>query len=476
MTIDCTLDNLKIPALPTYVNEFGTKKQDGGLTTAECTDDAMLPFRKMRPYEINEDAETTEIQHNAVFVAKAANITLTLHDCSDSFLGCEARVINVSSGNITVKGGVSGIDGGTAGITVPAKREIRLIFLSDGWHSSYDDFCNITEKEIADSAVTTNKIKDSSVMNSKIGETLTIANGGTGATTATQAINNLAAGIDEDTADGSDTMGFITTDSTSIDLNADDKKIYKRSGLRVWNWIKGKVKAVLGLDETSLTTKTITSTGTITASTSMTSAEFHANSYFPKDNVDSFLSFIQQTDGNSFIRINTPHKVSIEPGEGLNVSGNCTMAKNLTVNGSITATEFKGDVKGNADTATAVLDCGNTARTIKIGYAGITLASCRFLAAYNEDGSQICSIPLSAVSVGNADTVDSHHFNWAGKDGQPTWVWGGDDSENQYVYNPSNFNVNYANSAGSVAWSNVSGKPAYITGSYSNGVLNLYTN
>ena len=304
----------------------------------------------------------------------------------------------------------------------------------------------------------------------------TVANGGTGATTATQAINNLAAGIDEDTADGSDTMGFITTDSTSIDLNADDKKIYKRSGLRVWNWIKGKVKAVLGLDETSLTTKTITSTGTITASTSMTSAEFHANSYFPKDNVDSFLSFIQQTDGNSFIRINTPHKVSIEPGEGLNVSGNCTMAKNLTVNGSIIATEFKGDVKGNADTATAVLDCGDTARTIKIGYAGMNLASCRYLAAYNEDGSQIRTIPISAVSVGNADTVDSHHFNWVGKGGQPTWVWGGDDSANQYVYNPSNFNVNYANSAGSVAWSNVSGKPAYITGSYSNGILNLYTN
>ena len=304
----------------------------------------------------------------------------------------------------------------------------------------------------------------------------TVANGGTGATTATQAINNLAAGIDEDTADGSDTMGFITTDSTSIDLNADDKKIYKRSGLRVWNWIKGKVKAVLGLDETSLTTKTITSTGTITASTSMTSAEFHANSYFPKDNVDSFLSFIQQTDGNSFIRINTPHKVSIEPGEGLNVSGNCTMAKNLTVNGSIITTEFKGDVKGNADTATAVLDCGDTARTIKIGYAGMNLASCRYLAAYNEDGSQIRTIPISAVSVGNADTVDSHHFNWTGKGGQPTWVWGGDDSANQYVYNPSNFNVNYANSAGSVAWSNVSGKPAYITVSYSNGILNLYTN
>ena len=29
---------------------------------------------------------------------------------------------------------------------------------------------------------------------------------------------------------------------------------------------------------------------------------------------------------------------------------------------------------------------------------------------------------------------------------------------------------------GSVSWENVTGKPAYITGSYSNGILNLYTN
>lgn len=435
MTIDCTLDNLKIPALPTYMNEFGTKKTNGGLTTAECTDDAMLPFRKMRPYEINEDAETTEIQHNAVFVAKAENITLTLHDCSDSFLGCEARVINVSSGNITVKGGVSGIDGGTAGITVPAKREIRLIFLSDGWHSSYDDFCNITEKEIANSAVTTDKIKDSSVMNSKIGETLSIANGGTGATTANQSINNLAAGIDEGTADGSDKMGFITTDAISIDLNAGDKKIYKRSGLRVWNWIKGKIKAVLGLDETSLTTKTITSTGTITASTSITSKEFHATSYFPKDNIDSFVSFQKQSDGDSLIRINTPHKVSIEPGEGLNVSGNCTMAKNLTVNDSVTATEFKGDVKGNADTATYATKAGSAPASDVYAWA---------------KESTKPSYTKSEVGLGDVDNTA--------------------DSNKSVKYAAS------AGSAGSVAWSNVSDKPAYITGSYSNGVLNLYTN
>lgn len=42
-------------------------------------------------------------------------------------------------------------------------------------------------------------------------------------------------------------------------------------------------------------------------------------------------------------------------------------------------------------------------------------------------------------------------FNWAGKGGQPTWLWGGENGEDMYVYNPSNFSVNYAASAGNTA-------------------------
>jgi hypothetical protein len=38
-------------------------------------------------------------------------------------------------------------------------------------------------------------------------------------------------------------------------------------------------------------------------------------------------------------------------------------------------------------------------------------------------------------------------FNWNGQGGQPTWLWGGNDIGNMYVWNPSNFSVNYANSA-----------------------------
>lgn len=40
------------------------------------------------------------------------------------------------------------------------------------------------------------------------------------------------------------------------------------------------------------------------------------------------------------------------------------------------------------------------------------------------------------------------NFNWDGKGGQPTWLWGGNSADNYYVYNPSSFSVAYASSAG----------------------------
>lgn len=48
-------------------------------------------------------------------------------------------------------------------------------------------------------------------------------------------------------------------------------------------------------------------------------------------------------------------------------------------------------------------------------------------------------------------------FNWDGRyTGQPEWVWGGNGAEfgNMYTWNPINFSVNYANSAGSAATAN----------------------
>jgi hypothetical protein len=57
-------------------------------------------------------------------------------------------------------------------------------------------------------------------------------------------------------------------------------------------------------------------------------------------------------------------------------------------------------------------------------------------------------------------------LHWAGQAGQPTYLWGSNDGANSYVWNPSNFSVNYATTAGaanSVAWTNVTGRPNYAS-------------
>lgn len=57
----------------------------------------------------------------------------------------------------------------------------------------------------------------------------------------------------------------------------------------------------------------------------------------------------------------------------------------------------------------------------------------------------------SATTAAKANTINNSGsaltFNWSGQGGQPTWLYGGNDPSNAYVYNPSNFSVNYATSA-----------------------------
>ena len=106
------------------------------------------------------------------------------------------------------------------------------------------------------------------------------------------------------------------------------------------------------------------------------------------------------------------------------------------------------------------------AKVIGTSYQG----SSDYLLLSNGDSKAISSLSVNyATSAGNADTVDGQHasafsykswWHWSGQSGQPSWIWGGNSENNYYVYNPSNFRVNYAKSAGSVAWNNVTGRPS----------------
>ncbi len=55
---------------------------------------------------------------------------------------------------------------------------------------------------------------------------------------------------------------------------------------------------------------------------------------------------------------------------------------------------------------------------------------------------QYAGVGYSATKLcRNSDPSLPTTFNWSGQSGQPTWLWGGNDGTNMYVYNPSNFNV-----------------------------------
>jgi hypothetical protein len=68
------------------------------------------------------------------------------------------------------------------------------------------------------------------------------------------------------------------------------------------------------------------------------------------------------------------------------------------------------------------------------------------------DKNKNVKFATSAGSATNAQCLNNDDkymkFHWSGQKGQPTWLWGGNDSGDMYVYNPSNFNVNYATTAG----------------------------
>ena len=97
------------------------------------------------------------------------------------------------------------------------------------------------------------------------------------------------------------------------------------------------------------------------------------------------------------------------------------------------------------------------------GY-GKCIATTQINAASTANNASTAGVATTAVKLARSgNTSYPMTFNWSGQSGQPTWLWGGNDGTNMYVYNPSNFNVNYAKSAGSVAWGNVSGKPSTYT-------------
>ena len=64
------------------------------------------------------------------------------------------------------------------------------------------------------------------------------------------------------------------------------------------------------------------------------------------------------------------------------------------------------------------------------------------------DKATTAGTATTAAKLGRSgDTGAPMTFIWSGQGGQPSWLWGGNDGINMYVYNPSNFSVNTATTA-----------------------------
>ena len=128
MVIDCTLSSLKVPGFPELEPEFGTKKPDmQHITARENNINAMLPFKRQRPFPVTENSTTSVIEAHTPFVIQAAGITLTLG--AGAFTGCAVKVFNASGGEATVVYGEN--DGENA--KIPAAKNIGLEWTGFAW-------------------------------------------------------------------------------------------------------------------------------------------------------------------------------------------------------------------------------------------------------------------------------------------------------------------------------------------------------
>lgn len=216
--------------------------------------------------------------------------------------------------------------------------------------------------------------------------------------------------------------------------------------------VDGTINATNVKAAATLKANSITSDTQITAKSDITAGEFHTNSYFPKDNIDSWISFKKDTDNNHSIQILTQHQLEINTGnEGTKI------LKDLTVSGTVHAS-----LDGTAARANADGNGSNIASTYMPKSGGF------FSGAVTMNGQLF-------VKKG---TIDGGTVSIGREDG---YVTIGDTTNENSGYTVINNDCKMLNSLQvSNSECTIGGKPA-ITGTTStdsngNLILNLYTN
>ena len=156
-------------------------------------------------------------------------------------------------------------------------------------------------------------------------------------------------------------------------------------------------------------------------------------------------------------------------------SGVTSFSDDVTFNDGATGNltgNVTGNVTGNAGTVTnGVYTTGNQ-----------TIAGTKTFSSTIAGNAATATLASKASTLsqsgGNGAAMT---FNWSGQGGQPTWLWGGNDGANMYVYNPINFTVGAAvtdsqhfgsgqtwqnvgaSRAGNTTYTNTTGKPISVS-------------
>lgn len=118
------------------------------------------------------------------------------------------------------------------------------------------------------------------------------------------------------------------------------------------------------------------------------------------------------------------------------------------------ANTFVGSLSGTATHATSA-DNADTTDGVHLEWSGEQAASeTDWIAGWTADGKKIKAVKRSALATKNSDVAAKLGqsgnvavpmiFYWNEQNGQPNWIWGGNDGTNMYIYNPSNFSVSNA--------------------------------
>ncbi|MHA8091637.1 beta strand repeat-containing protein [Aquirufa regiilacus] len=175
-----------------------SKIADLNVTTGKLADDAVTTIKIT-----DANVTTAKLAANAVTTAKITDANVTTAKIAD---------LNVTTGKLA-DDAVTTIKITDANVTTAKIADLNITtgkLADDAVTTIKITDANVTTAKLAAASVTTAKLADASITNAKIGETITIANGGTGATTAAAALTALGA---QSVANLSTNM---TTDAASL--------------------------------------------------------------------------------------------------------------------------------------------------------------------------------------------------------------------------------------------------------------------